>query len=433
VIVAAGMKMKAQRKGSSILGQNSDGQRRRRRALLRTFQLERKNRRHLLSLGHTRELVSDIFGSDVHARRVLSLANGVAGVLNAAVLSIHAIGQAYARLAKVTGKSGIKQIDRLLGNDRLIIDQVLELWVRYVVGSHPSLLVALDWTDFDDDDHTTLCAYLVTTHGRAMPLLWKTVAKSTLKGRRNGYENELLERLRQAVPQNVQVTILADRGFGDQKRYEHLRGLGFDFVIRFRERIRLSDQWGASKPASEWIPSSGRATRLKEMSVTDDFYVLPAVVVVHDRRMKEAWCLACSRADLSASEIVKLYGRRFSIEETFRDQKDLHFGMGLRATHIRSGDRRDRLLLLVAIAHTLLTLLGAASEASGLDRYLKANTVKRRTHSLYRQGLYWYECLPTMREEWLERLMTAYDRIVGEHEFFSQVFAYPVPQKKAEK
>jgi hypothetical protein len=27
------------------------------------------------------------------------------------------------------------------------------------------------------------------------------------------------------------------------------------------------------------------------------------------------------------------------------------------------------------------------------------NTVKRRTHSLYRQGLYWYDCIPTMRED----------------------------------
>ena len=33
-----------------------------------------------------------------------------------------------------------------------------------------------------------------------------------------------------------------------------------------------------------------------------------------------------------------------SIEETFRDQKNFRFGMGLSATHIGSPDRRDRLL-----------------------------------------------------------------------------------------
>ena len=135
--------------------------------------------------------------------------------------------------------------------------------------------------------------------------------------------------------------------------------------------------------------------------------------------MKEAWCLATSLVDRPASEIVKLYGRRFSIEETFRDTKDLHFGMGLRATHIRDATRRDRLLLLVAMAHALL---GAASEASGLDRHLRANTVKRRTHSLFRQGLYWYDCIPTMKTQWLRALMQAFDRIVGQHAVFRAAF-----------
>jgi len=79
--------------------------------------------------------------------------------------------------------------------------------------------------------------------------------------------------------------------------------------------------------------------------------------------MKEAWCLATTLSDAKAADIVKLYGRRFTIEETFRDQKNLRFGLGLSATHIGSTDRRDRLLLLAAIAQALLTLLGAAGEA----------------------------------------------------------------------
>ena len=57
--------------------------------------------------------------------------------------------------------------------------------------------------------------------------------------------------------------------------------------------------------------------------------------------------------------------------------------MGLSATHVHSAPRRDRLLLLAAVAQALLTLVGAAGEACGLDRSLKANTVKTRTMSLY--------------------------------------------------
>jgi hypothetical protein len=60
--------------------------------------------------------------------------------------------------------------------------------------------------------------------------------------------------------------------------------------------------------------------------------------------------------------------------------------------------RRDRLWLLNAFAIMLLTLLGAAGEALGYDRYLKSNTTKRRTHSLFRQGCMLYDLIPNMPE-----------------------------------
>ena len=59
--------------------------------------------------------------------------------------------------------------------------------------------------------------------------------------------------------------------------------------------------------------------------------------------------------------------------------------LGLSATHIGAPIRRDRLLLVGALGQALITLLGAAGESIGMDRLMKANTVKRRTHSLFRQ------------------------------------------------
>jgi hypothetical protein len=389
---------------------------------LRRSLASRKSDRKILDLGHTRSFVEEVFGADMHALRVLSLANGVSGVLHSAVLSIHAIGQAYAQVAKITGKSGIKQIDRLLSNDDLWSDTVMRHWVRFVVGRDAQIVIALDWTDFDADGHTTLCAYMVTTHGRAMPLAWKTVEKARLKDDRTQQELAMVERLHEWLPEEVDITLLADRAFGYQELYRTLEILGWDFVLRFRGCIRVESAQGESKAAEEWLHANGRARKLDGARVTADRTPVPAVVVVRAKNMKEAWYLATSLASSSASDIVKLYGRRFTIEETFRDTKDLHFGMGLSATHIGRTERRDRLLLLVAVAHTLLTLLGAASEESGLDRYLKANTVKRRTMSLYRQGLYWYHSIPTTREEWLKQLMSAFDRIVREHAFFSHFF-----------
>jgi hypothetical protein len=68
------------------------------------------------------------------------------------------------------------------------------------------------------------------------------------------------------------------------------------------------------------------------------------------------------------------------MEPAFRDTKDLRFGMGLSATRIGEPMRRDRLLLVSAFATALLTLLGAVGESLGMDRLLKSNTSKTRTH-----------------------------------------------------
>jgi hypothetical protein len=381
-----------------------------------------KHRPAALDRCYVQEFTDELFGESLHAKRLLSLANGVVGVLHAATLAIHAIGAAYAVVAQGQAKHGIKQIDRWLSNPAFDVARLWSSWVAFVVGVREEIVIALDWTDFDKDDHTTLCAYLVTRHGRATPLVWKTVLKSTLEGKRTGYEHELVETLHTLLRPEINVTLLADRGFGDQVLYDLLGLLGWDYVIRFRECILVEDKHGEQKPGSAWV-AGGRAKMLKNARVTADRTAVPAVVVVHAPGMKEAWCLATSRADLTATQVVKLYGKRFTIEETFRDEKNLHFGLGLSATHIKNTARRDRLLFLVAIAHALLTLLGAASEETGLDRTLKANTSKKRTHSLFRQGSYWYQAMPNMRDDWFEKLMTAFDRIVAEHRIFSEIFA----------
>jgi hypothetical protein len=377
-------------------------------------------RKATLALRHTRNLADVLFGEDLHAKRVESLANGVAGVLNAAMLSIHAIGQAYAAMAHIEARSGVKQLDRLLSNVGVDLKVLFPAWIRFVVGVRTSLIIALDWTEFDDDDHVTLCAYAVTRHGRATPLIWKTHRKSEMEGHRTEWEHALVQQLHGAIAPNVGITLLADRGFGDQKLYELLTLLGWDYVIRFRGCILVENSAGETRPASEWVRPGGRASMIRSAKVTDDKASVPAVVLVHARNMKEAWCLATSLNASTASEVVKLYGRRFTIEESFRDAKDIRFGVGLKATHIGRTDRRDRLLFLFAIAHALLTLLGGASEASGLDKTLKSSTNKHRTHSLFWQGNFWYRQLAIMRDDWFESLMTAFDKIVREHDVLVQ-------------
>jgi hypothetical protein len=367
--------------------------------------------------------VEQLVENDFHAKQVLSISHAVSGVIHGATLGIHAIGQGMAQARGLNPKHAIKQVDRLLSNDKLIIDDFFAQWIPYILGQREEVVVALDWTEFDADDHSTIALYLITSHGRATPLVWKTVTKSTIEGWRNEHEDNLLELFAKLRPVKVKrATVLADRGFGDQKLYSYLASLGLDYIIRFRGLVQVESAQGESRPAAKWLSPNGRAVTLRDVKVTAKRTAIAAVVCVHASGMKEAWFLATSRADLKGPEVIKLYGKRFSIEETFRDTKDARFGMGLKATHIGDPARRDRLLLIAAISQALLCLLGAAAEKVGFDAMLRANTVKRRTHSLFTQGCYWYGAIPNLRDEWLESLMTAFGELICQQSVFTKTF-----------
>lgn len=96
--------------------------------------------------------------------------------------------------------------------------------------------------------------------------------------------------------------------------------------------------------------------------------------------------------------------------------------MGLSSVRISDPQRRDRLLLLNAFAVVLLTLLGAAGESLGMDRHLKSNTVKTRTHSLFRQGCMFYDLIPNMPEHRLKPLIERYAEILQQSRVITETF-----------
>lgn len=369
--------------------------------------------------------VESFLDEDVHVKRVYSLASATLGVIASASLAVHAIGRGLAQARGTLTKHGVKQVDRLLSNKGVDVWSLFANWVPFMVGARKSIVVAMDWTDFDADDQATIMLSLLTNHGRGTPLLWLTVKKDTLKEHRNDYEDKVLVRLKEVLLEDVRVLIVADRGFGDHKLYEFLEHeLGFDFVIRFRGNIHVTDAHGETRPAAEWVGKGGRSRTLRGAQVTGQKYTVGTVVCVHAKDMKEPWCLATNLTDASARTLIDYYAKRWSIEPSFRDTKDLRFGMGMSTVRLSNPERRDRLWLLNAFAVALLTLLGAAGESLGYDRHLKSNTVKRRTHSLFTQGSMLYDCIPNMPAERLRPLMQAFGDMLLQQQTFSDVFGY---------
>ena len=375
------------------------------------------------SFGQVRDVLGGLLGPNLHAKRIDSLCDATLGVLRSASLAVATIGHGLAAAKGVATKHAIKQVDRLLSNPGIKVDDILALWVPYVVGARTSIAVAMDWTDFDADNQATIMLSLITEHGRATPLVWLTVDKKTLKDHRNLYEDRALVRLAEILPPHVKVRIIADRGFGDHKLYRLLtEQLHFDYVIRFRGNILVTAADGEARTAASWVGASGRARTLRCAKVTAERHEVGTVVCVRDTDMKQAWCLATNSTDETAKDLMRFYGARWGIESGLRDTKDLRFGMGMGSMRVNSSDRRDRLWLLNAFAVVLLTLLGAAGEALGYDRLLKSNTAKRRTHSSFRQGCMLYDLIPNMPERRLRPLMETYAAMLDAQPLITKVF-----------
>ena len=127
--------------------------------------------RRRAQLADVRSFVGELYGEDLHAKRVESLAGATLGVMQSASLAVAMIGQALAQARGLVTKHAIKQVDRMLSNNGIDVWDSFARWVPHQIGERRDILVAMDWTDFDHDDQATLVLSLVPGHGRAAPLL----------------------------------------------------------------------------------------------------------------------------------------------------------------------------------------------------------------------------------------------------------------------
>lgn len=361
-----------------------------------------------------------IYGDNLHKKRQQSIGYAAMGVLASNSLFLHQIAEGLVKTRGGKKKHATKQIDRLLSNKGISIWDLSASWIPYVLRNQTELIVALDWTSFYDDDQSMLCLNVVTGKGLSTPLLWKSVDKKQLKHNRARYEDQLLSRLKEVIPEGVTVTLLADRGFADQKFFRFLdEELHFKYIIRIKSSTTIISGEKKEK-ANGWLRPDGRIFSLKNPSITLNAYEVSQFVAIKDKGMKAAWFLV-SNTTLKPREIVNLYSKRWKIEPYFRDLKDERYGWVLEQTHVKSCERRDRLMLILALSYTLLVILGEAGEQIGFDEKLKVNTVKTRTHSLFRQGQFYYEFFFRFTQKEQNSLIEKFSELLRQHDFWCDV------------
>ena len=81
--------------------------------------------RQPLSFDGVHGFLDTLFGDDLHAKRVKSLAGATLGVMQSASLAVGLIGQGLALARGRLTKHAVKQVDRLLSNRGIDVDALL--------------------------------------------------------------------------------------------------------------------------------------------------------------------------------------------------------------------------------------------------------------------------------------------------------------------
>jgi len=321
----------------------------------------------------------------------------VYGLMLSKRIGVACIGRAMK--SKTTPRHNIKRVARYLENKRINIHQSMEALQYKLCNKKELLLISIDWTVLSDNGYQVLKATVVGD-GRGIPIAYKTYKEESLKDKQTVYEIEMIEYLRTIIPEKTKVIIIGDRGFGRKSMLmASIEKNRFYYVLRTKENIKIKndkyhglvlDYQTEKEHIYElkdviWPGFENKTKKKKEMKIKSKF------VITQKKNCKERWILATNLYDMKAEKIIKIYYKRMTIEETFKDEKNLLYGFALEKMKLSSAERYDKMLLIICYAYLFLTLLGVLMEKEKMHRKIMANTVKHRTFSLFQVGLFYFK------------------------------------------
>ena len=269
-------------------------------------------------------------------------------------LTLAELGRTVARQRGQSVKHCIKRVDRFLGNGRIEPGVAMSGWIRWLVRPGRRVLISMDWVDIRQWHCLVLAARI---RGRAVPLLWAIYRHEQLYRSQNNLEYGLLRLLRSHLPDEADVVILADRGFGRTEMARTCQKLGFDYIIRIVPDVWIEHPDFCGKLLDLPV-RRGTQRMLRNVSYRKTRPIEQHVAVLWPAAEDQPWFLMTNVPRLRAKRLSRIYGRRMTIEEYFRDCKSKRNGYALRLTMIRDRQRLERLLLVLAMAYWLLLAVG---------------------------------------------------------------------------
>jgi hypothetical protein len=314
-------------------------------------------------------------------RHVQTLAWMVVGLVQAECVKLTAwvpFVQGRAQYAQSTQR----RFRRWLGNRRIevaplygpLIAQALQDW-----GTH-SLYLALDtsmlWNQY------CLIRLSVVYRGRAVPIMWEVIEHGSSSVTHDAYA-ALLDAVPVLLPVGVKVVFWADRGFADTDLLAHLRRLGWHFRIRIKAMFTVLRPSQPACKVEDFPLAPGRALFLQNVAITAEQFGPVSLALARHSSNGEYWYIVSDEP--TSVPTFEEYGRRFTIEENFLDDKSN--GFQLESSLVRDADALTRLCLVLAVATLYLVAQGTQVVAQQKRRWVDPHWL--RGNSYLRIGWQW--------------------------------------------
>lgn len=188
--------------------------------------------------------------------------------------------------------------------------------------------------------------------GRSIPLAQKVLEHESATVGFEEYRS-VLETTLAILPDNAQVTLLADRGFQHGALIRWLQGQGWSWYIRAKSDLQVTLTAHKQESVAQLLPLAGQVNLFPEVTILED--ISCHLATANSTTADEPWAVITDRP-LSLQTFAR-YGHRFGgIEPHFKDYKSA--GFDLIRSRLRNAHALTCILMLLATAHLLALYWG---------------------------------------------------------------------------
>ncbi|GHU11037.1 hypothetical protein FACS189449_01670 [Alphaproteobacteria bacterium] len=220
-----------------------------------------------------RSIISEYFGN-LNSVTLNNFHQVISGMLHSGSSSVASIARAMSQQNGQQFKTNEKRVNRLLQDDDFQINDSLHrkyinllfdsLHERGLLKVGDNILIKVDFTT--DTDAFLILMASVDFGGRSVPLYFSMRSYPKRKGQsdQKKMEKAFLKQLRHLLSKKYTYTIVADRGFGNNRFADLCLENGFDYVLRKCDnlnievngnKLNLKDFSGKTRTFKAYVPA----------------------------------------------------------------------------------------------------------------------------------------------------------------------------------